>query len=243
MVREGRSPALLVRLYPWLGIAGTGLVSIAVLAAALLYSGRHGEAYSLLNHFISELGEPGVSRAALLFNAGLVASGVLFIPCSLGLGLHIRSAWSLLGAASGVFTGAFLAGVGFFPMNNLAPHIFTAMWFFRCGLLTVLLFGIAFVAQRRGRLPVPRGAVAFSALAAAAYAAFLVKAALPSSGGAHALEAAFARRPAVWPLAVLEWAVFFTTILWFLGVPLVAMGSARSLLREAQRVARAVSSG
>lgn len=238
-----RPRRLLTHLYPWLGIAGTGLVSITVLATALLFSGKQGEAYSLLNHFISELGEPGVSRAALLFNAGLVASGALFIPCSLGLGLHIRSAWSLLGAASGVFTGAFLAGVGFFPMNNLPPHIFTAMWFFRCGLLTVLLFGIAFVAQRRSRPRVPKGAVVFSALAAAAYGAFLVSAALPSAGGAHALEAAFARRPAVWPLALLEWGVFFATILWFLGVPLVGLRSAVAFPGEDQRAARSVSRG
>lgn len=214
-------PDLTIRIYPVLGVAGTALISIAVLVSALLYTGRQSEPYSLLNHFISELGETGVSRAAWLFNAGLVAAGAFFIPSSIGLGLHMRSAWSLLGMAAGICTGVFLAGVGVFPMNDLAPHTFTAMWFFRLGLLAILLFGTAFVAQPRERVRVRKGAALFSVLAVAAYAWFLLLAAKPSSGGASALAAAFARRPRVWPLAAVEWAVFFAAMLWFLGVSLM----------------------
>ena len=123
--------------------------------------------------------------------------------------------------AAGVCTGIFLAGVGLFPMNNLPPHAFTAMWFFRLGLLTVLFFGVAFAVQPRGRVRVGKVAVLFSALTVAAYAGFLVMAAQPNAGGASALDAGFARRPRMWPLAVVEWTVFFATILWFLGVSLM----------------------
>jgi hypothetical membrane protein len=221
MRRGARGLPALVRFYPVLGIAGSVLISLAVLVSVLLYEGKKSEPYSLLNHFISELGEVGVSGAAWLFNTGLVAAGALFIPCSIGLGLHVRSPLSLLGMAAGVCTGIFLAGVGVFPMNNLPPHAFTAMWFFRLGLLTVLLFGAAFAVQPRGRVRVRKAAVLFSALTVAAYAAFLVMAAQPNAGGASALDAGFARRPRMWPLAVAEWAVFFATILWFLGVSLM----------------------
>ena len=211
----------LTRVYPFLGAAGSLLACLVVLASALAYSGKQAEPYSLLNHFISELGETGVSRAAWLFNAGLVASGALLIPSAIGLGLHLRTVWSLLGMAAGVSAGVFLAGVGFFPMNNLAPHAFTAMWFFRMGLATVLLFGIAFATQGRGRIRVRRVAGLFSAIAAASYAAFLLMAS-PPSGGTSSFDASlFARRPPLWPLAVVEWAVFFATILWFLAVSLM----------------------
>jgi hypothetical membrane protein len=226
-----RPLSFLTRIYPLLGMAGTALVSLAVLLSALIFSGKQAEPYSLLNHFISELGELGVSQAAWLFNLGLIIAGVLFIPCAVGLGLHLRSAWSLLGMAAGTGTGVFLAGVGVFPMNDLPPHAFTAMWFFRLGLMTVLLFGIAFAAQPRGKVRIRKPAILFSVVAVAAYAGFLVMAGRPNAMGASSLDASFAHRPGLWPLAAAEWAVFFATILWFLGVSLMAsrrpIGSSR----------------
>ncbi len=216
-----------IRATPLLAAAGSLLACIAVLASALAYSGKQAESYSLLNHFISELGEVGVSRAAWVFNAGLVAAGALLIPCAVGLGLRLRTVWSLLGTAAGISAGVFLAGVGVFPMNNLPPHAFTAMWFFRAGLATVLLFGIAFAAQRRDRLRGRAVAVLFSAIAAASYTVFLF-AASPPEAGASSLDASFALRPRVWPLAALEWMVFFATILWFLGVSLLTGSNRRS---------------
>jgi len=216
-----RPLSFLTRIYPLLGIAGTVLVSLAVLVSALAYSGKQSEPYSLLNHFISELGELGVSRAAWLFNLGLVLGGALFIPCAIGLGLHLRSAWSLLGMAAGTSTGIFLAGVGIFPMNDLPPHAFTAMWFFRLGLLTILLFGVAFAVQPRGQVRLRKPAILFSILAVAAYAGFLVMAGRLNAGGTSFLDASFAHRPGLRPLAAAEWAVFFATILWFLGVSLM----------------------
>ena len=46
------------------GFTGTGLIVLAVLFPCSL-PGKRGERFSLLNHFISELGEVGVSSAAL----------------------------------------------------------------------------------------------------------------------------------------------------------------------------------
>ena len=155
------------RATPLLGVAGSLVVCLVVLASALAYSGRQAEPFSLL------------------------------IPCAIGLGLRLRTGWSFLGMAAGVAAGVFLAGVGIFPMNDLPPHAFTAMWFFRAGLATVLLFGIAFAAS-------------------------------PPEAGASSLDASFALRPRLWPLAALEWTVFFATILWFLGVSLLTRSNRRS---------------
>jgi hypothetical membrane protein len=211
-----------LRISPFLGIVGSALIAAVVAVVSLTYSGAQGERFSLLNHFISELGQLGVSRGAWLFNVGLMASGVLFIPYSIGLGLRIRGAWAYLGMAAGIGAGVFCAGVGIFPMNRLGPHIFTAMWFFRFGLLTALLFGISSVASPRGRERAGRMAGLFSLLAVAAYAGFLVLAGFPHAGGGDPLDpSTYAHRPHFWLLAVVEWAVFFATILWFLGVALL----------------------
>ena len=207
---------------------GSVVTCLVVLAAALLYRGRVGEPFSLLNHFISELGEPGVSRGAWIFNAGLVVSGALFIPSSVGLGLRIGGLWSGLGIAAGVGAGVFCAGVGIFPMSRLDPHVFTAMWFFRCGLLMAALFGVAMLTQRRGSEAVPRAASLFSLVAVAAYGTFLVMAGNAGTGTFDTASPLFlSARPAVWTLAVLEWAVFFATVLWFLGVALLVSARGR----------------
>jgi hypothetical membrane protein len=220
----GRFP----RLFPVLGIAGSVLIAAAVAVVACAYSGVHGERYSLLNHFISELGQVGVSREAWLFNGGLIVAGVLFIPYSVGLGMLIRGAWAYLGMAAGIGAGVFCAGVGVFPMNSLGPHIFTAMWFFRFGLLATLLFGIAILAAPKEKARVGRPAALFSLVAVAAYAGFLALASVPHAGGGNPLDpSSYAHRPDFWLLAVVEWAVFFATILWFLGVAILVSARAR----------------
>jgi hypothetical membrane protein len=211
----------IVRVYPFLGMAGTALICLVMLAAALAYSGKQGEPYSPLNHFVSELGEVGVSRAAWLFNAGLIVAGPLFAAFCVGLGLHLGTVLASVSMAVGVLSGLFAAGVGIFPMNTLAPHIFVATWFFRSGLGAVLLFGIAIALQRRDRVRVHKAAVAVSAVVAASYAAFLSTANLPTSGRASSLDiSGMAARPAFWLVAVLEWVVIVATFLWFLGVSL-----------------------
>jgi len=209
-----------LRLYPLLGIAGGILVSAVVVVVALTYTGRLGEPYSALNHFISELGQWGVSRNAWLFNAGLIVGGILFMPFCVGLGIHLETWAGWAAAAAGILAGGFCAAVGVFPMNHLGPHAFVAMWFFRCGLATTLLFGIAFLAQREARISRWGGLI--SLVAVAAFAAFLVLAPLSGVSGNSPLDPSFyLDRPRVWVLAASEWAVFAATILWFLGVGLL----------------------
>jgi hypothetical membrane protein len=226
--RTGPRREVFIRLSPILGIAGSILIAAVVTIVASLYTGARGERYSLLNHFISELGQLGVSRAAWLFNAGLIVSGVLFIPYTIGLGMRIRGIWAYLGMATGIGAGVFCAAVGVFPMNRQAMHVFVAMWFFRFGLLTTLLFAVAILSAPREKARVVRSASVFSFIAVAAYAGFLVLAGVPHAGGGNPLDpSSYAHRPDFWLLAVLEWSVFFATILWFLGVAVLVSARAR----------------
>jgi hypothetical membrane protein len=210
------------RNYGYFGLAGVIIVAFCSLVAALFYIGPEGESYSLLNHFISELGEVGVSPLAWLFNLGLVAGGLLFIPFSLGLGLSLPGWLSKAGMVAGIGAGLALAGVGFFPMNHLQPHITAALTYFRLGLVTVVLFGLAIQLQPKGGVVIDKRANLASLLAAACYASFILYASLtPTPGGTDALDPSFrSGRPPVWPLAVMEWLVFFSTIVWFAVIAL-----------------------
>ena len=68
----------------------SGFLALTVLVAGALttaipYRGKEGESYSVLNHFISELGEVGVSAFALLFNTSLILGGLALAVFMLGL--------------------------------------------------------------------------------------------------------------------------------------------------------------
>ena len=59
----------------YIGQAGIFILLLSVLIAATSYVGKQNETYSFLNHFISELGEKGVSKFAYIFNGGLILGG------------------------------------------------------------------------------------------------------------------------------------------------------------------------
>jgi hypothetical membrane protein len=210
------------RNYASFGLAGAALVSLCALVAALFYTGPDGEPFSVLNHFISELGEVGVSPLAWLFNLGLIAGGLLLIPFCFGLGLSLPGWLSKVGLVAGLAAALSLSGVGVFPMNHLSPHITAALAYFRTGLATVILFGQAILFQPKEQVVLDRRVSLASLAAAACYGGFLVYMGVnPIPGGAEALDPRFlSGRPAVWPLAVLEWLVFFSTILWFAVIAL-----------------------
>jgi hypothetical membrane protein len=200
------------------GMAGSIVVLACVLVPMIAFVGSAGERFSPLNHFISELGERGVSHLSPVFNIGLVAAGVLYLPFVLGLGAAVGGWWAAAGTLAGLVSAASAACVGVFPMNNLAPHIASAMLFFRSGLVTVLLFGIAIQRQRPDRRAVDRRANIAGIATLLTFAGFIVWIELQPGGSAGFQTSAFASRPAVWVSAILEWSVLATIIAWFFVV-------------------------
>ena len=208
----------LMKHFQWYGIAGSVLLLACVAVAMSGYLGTEGERFSPLNHFISELGHVGVSRLAIVFNAGLVAAGVLYLPFTLGLGAALGSWWAAAGAVAGLVAAVAVACVGFFPMNDLPPHYTAAMTFFRSGLLTVLLFGIAIQRQLPDRRVVDRRANLAGVVAVFAYAAFLLWIQFRPGGASDFHSGVIASRPAVWPSAILEWSILVAMMAWFFVV-------------------------
>jgi hypothetical membrane protein len=204
----------------WFGVLGvTGCLVIAsgALTAALAYRGRRGERFSPLNHFISELGEVGVSANAHGFNASLVAGGLLMVPFFIGLGLLIPGIWAKLGMGTGAVAALSCMSVGLFPMNRRLPHNIAAATYFRSGLVTVLLFTAAIWLQNDER--VPRSLEAGGLVTAASYACFLFTGIrrferARAESGSPVQTAGMEERPPLQAAPAAEWGVFLFTIGW-----------------------------
>ncbi len=210
----------LFRLFCYLGM---GLIALGIVYSASYYRGKQGEKFSILNHFISELGEVGINSAAWAFNLGLILGGLITIPFIVGLGIKFNSVLGWLGMAAGLTTTLGVTAVGLFPMNNMGPHVKAAQTYFRAGLVMVLLFGLAILFQPAGNNGIRQIANLLSLLAFAAYAAFLllVKPRKPDGGSASSNPldpTEKPERPRVWLFPILEWGVFFATLVWLFGM-------------------------
>jgi hypothetical membrane protein len=203
------------------GLAGTSMIILAIVLTALRYTGRRGERYSLLNHFISELGEVGISPAAWVFNLGLIIGGILLLPFMIGLGIAFQNLWGWGGVLAGVISSLGVAAVGLYPMNNLITHVRAALTYFRAGLVMVIFFAVAIFFQPSPVLP--PAANLLSLAAALSYGSFLFLLGTSPKKGEHNIRdilnpQAVADRPRVWPIAWLEWVVFFSTVAWIFGI-------------------------
>lgn len=205
------------------GILGCIAIILAISITAADYHGTDGQRYSFVNHYISELGEVGVSSRAGVFNAGMMLSGVLFIPFTVGLGLTLSGGWGILGALAGSWAGISCFLVGVYPMNNITPHARVAISYFRAGLTTILLFSIAIATQNMTPTVISTRVNWVGLAAILSYGSFLALTHKPKpvkNAGQPADPPVIVERPRFWLAPALEWVVFITTILWFICVAL-----------------------
>ena len=219
--------AFLIHYYAYFGLAGSLFIIISMLIAGLVYRGKQDEEYSILNHFISELGEVGVSRLAALFNWGLIVGGLVLIPFLVGMGLALGSLWGKIALIVGIWTALSCAAVGIFPMNHMKSHSWVAMSYFRSGLVTVLLFSIAVFTQSPEFEIIPKLSNLAGLLSVMCYAAFLIISDTSKKKDEPEREVldpeTYPERQRISRITILEWAVFFSTVLWFLILALFAL--------------------
>jgi len=219
-------PTLYSTIYPYFGLTGSLVVIAAVIISGLVYRGPNGERYSSLNHFISELGQVGISRAAGVFNYGLIIAGILLLPYLVGLALVLNNAWAIPAAIAGVWATLSCALIGLFPMNNIKAHIKAAVSFFRAGLVTMVLYSISIFAQPVESEIIPKGMIWIGVMASLVDAVFLKypdRAAKQDTDMDVLDTSKLVERPKVWMAAVLEWAVLASTMLWFLATSLALL--------------------
>jgi len=197
------------------GLFGGCLIIIVSVITALVYQGTQGELYSPLNHFISELGQRGVSEFAPLFNIGLMIGGLLFALFMLGLGLYIKKFYAYIAAAVGVVSGIACGLVCVFPMNNMHIHVPVALTFFRGGMITILFFTLIFFFDKQKKIS--KWMVIPGGITVLAFAAFLTIPKMLGYPTGTSLSVPDVR-PAFWLNPFLEWLVFVTVICWIISL-------------------------
>ncbi len=191
------------------------------LITALAYRGEESERYSPLNHFISELGKVGVSRLSWVFNLGLILAGLCMLLESISLGLMLDNLLGKIALGFGVISALSLAMVGLFPMNHRKPHGYAALAYFRSGLVMVILFSLAILFQKDGTRIFSRWLSLAGILPVTAFSTFLLMIQKAYKATEDPLATEAVSRPKVWNLAIAEWSIFFTMLVW-IGV--IAIG-------------------
>ncbi len=207
--------SVIERWAPYVGVLASVLMTVTSVAAAVAYTGTMGERYSPLNHWVSELGQVGVSNLAVVFNAGLIVGGICFALFMVGLGLARRTGLAILYVPIGIAAGVAGAFVGIYPMNNLDLHGLAALAFFNLGWISVGLASLDFLRRREPRFPWWLAVI--GGLTVLSFIAFLIVL-TPLLGGEGL--AAPEVRPDVWLVPILEWAVVIGILGWTLATSL-----------------------
>ena len=208
----------------YIGQAGVLILLLSALMPAAFYIGRENETYSFLNHFISELGEIGVSPLAYIFNGGLILGGICISSFMLGMAIHIGGSWGLILGAIGLVTGISATLVGVFPMNQLEIHTTIANTFFYGGLLAALGYTLYVIFSPQPRLPKITAITGGATMLA--FAAFVWFLPAPLEDG-QSISEILKNRPEIWTLPILEWVVFLCVMGW--------IGSTASLMRKSMK--------
>jgi hypothetical membrane protein len=201
------------------GALGVLSNALGFLSVAIFYQGRRGEGYSILNHFVSELGEYAHSELALVFNIGLIVGGIFFLGFMVGLSGQFSGVWKWIFGIAGLVTSVSGGLVGVFSMDNLRPHFSAAMTFFYSGLLITILFSVYVLFFDRKKqfarwLAVPGG---FSAGAFFVFL-FLTPPMMPEDGPVEAIFETLENRPPIIETAIFEWVVVISILAWILSL-------------------------
>jgi len=195
------------------GFIGPMIIILGSFLTAVVYKGKIGEGYSFLNHFISELGEVGISEWAVVFNVSLFIGGVCITGFMLGTARIFNNRFGLVFAVIGLVTGVSGSLVGIFPMNNLDTHIPVAMWFFRAALAVSAIFAIYVIASKQDKFSRWTSIPAASISVITFIFLFVLE---PVGTGENPLVLTV-DRPDFWPNALLEWGIFFSIMIWVLA--------------------------
>ena len=116
--------------YPIWGLTATIITLLGSLITALLYCGPNGQPYSILNYFMSDLGNLDLSAGHDIFNGALIISGLMYLPFMLGIGKYLGTKFGRSASIVGIIASIGAIGVGISPENFLLTHIIVADTFF-----------------------------------------------------------------------------------------------------------------
>ncbi len=192
------------------GLVGAATLLITSVVTALPYRDLAGQPYSPLNHFVSELGERGVSTLAPLFDTGLMVGGVCLALFLVGLAWCTTGRLRFIVAAVGVVAGigGLMAGVE--PMNEGLAHLLASITFFVTVWVGIALFTVHVAIDTHDGLP--RWLLVPGAVAVAVDVVFVAVYAASASSSGSALPDPV--RPAIWIVPFLEWLALVGVMAW-----------------------------
>lgn len=210
------------------GIAAFIALAVACAGGALVYQGAQNEAYTPINHWISELGQLGVSEGAELFNAALMFGGGAFALFVMGMAMTSPSRLRWVFGPAGVIAGIGGIFVGVYPMNAGDAHALSAATFFLLAWVFVAVASLAFVRACEPRHPA--WLALLGAVTALVTLAFLISLRVdPEARARMQSTGPIVDRPPVWIPTILEWATLLLVMTWVL---LTSLAWLRQLVRE-----------
>lgn len=207
-VRGGAAAASAAEWGPRAGLIGAAVFGAAVLVAAIGFGGPDGGLYSPLNHWVSELGEVGVSSLAAVFNAGLIVGGLGFAGFMAAFGAARRGPLAVAAAVLGIGAGVFGALVGVFPLGQSDLHRPVAIAFFLLGAITLALASAEIGRAGRREAAFPGWLAVAGAVVVAAFVGFIAVTLGRGTGEIAEPRAASLLEPA------LEWAAVGGLLAW-----------------------------
>lgn len=212
------------------GFLGSLILVVCCTLPAIPHPIRREGSFSILNHFMSELGYFKYSELALVYNSGIFVGGFTLSLFMAGLGHHFRTRLGYMAAACGVFAGVACGLLGYFPVDRLVPHLILAYAFFIAWPVTVGLFSLQIL--RKPASTLLRGLLVPGMVSILLFVLFLT---MPFMIGMQQIMAIdlsqFVRPPFIFA-ALLEWLMCFSSFIWIMlaSIKLASGQSARGPL-------------
>lgn len=204
-----------------LGLACAAVFTAAAVVSALMFENG---AYSPKNCFVTELGRYAgaflAASPALVFNAGLMLSGILFGVFMVMNGLRREALLNTAASFFGVLSGILMAAGGLFSLNFYTYHYILASAFFVSLFIMCALHLVSrMLAKDRWSAPAQTIAAFLTGAAAALSAVYMITGGMAQVFAEDALGIG---RANVIPFAIIGWAAY-TLLLVFTAILSVRM--------------------
>jgi len=202
------------KIAPIAGIFACLTLYSSIAISAYSFKGLQGQSFSLLNHFISDLGNFNLSSNFNLFNAGVVLAGIGFGVFAYGCDGLIHSKLAKASVVIAIIASVLLMGVGLVPTTAGPLHLIIALSFFILMTLGLALYSLCI--WQTSNSPFPKSSALYGLLSPISLFIFML---MPKDLLALEEEqGALFDRPDFWGLAFSEWTVFFFLTSWVLVI-------------------------
>lgn len=213
-----------IRLYSIIGLMGTSIILIGFILSGWAFRNMFGKRYSILNYYISELGDPNHSEWAIVFNICLIVGGLLLTIFMIKIAVLYPGKTGKWGAILGGITGIGGSLVGIIPLNFGVYHGIPATTFFYGGMISATYFTI--VIFRDSRQIIPKWMAYLGVVIIIIYIIFNMIGLQGFSFSDlfvdyHHSPMDLYRPTVFWPIAFFEWLAVLGSIIWILLMALI----------------------